>query len=407
MPIIKLLSIVAFMLNCSILLVSQDLQRDVTRDIIKYNFESKNFDTIAGVSFDIKMTSDRTNFDLGEMYPSSVPMDMPTENLSEGTQFTSPLVAKDQYSMVNYPVSTTIKLFKVSGNDLRDQCTGTMVGPRHVLTSAHCVLKPYTVEVVVEDLIAVAGYDVSMDTTDHIKAQVSDVYFLDEWNIGEGDDQALLELDEPIGYYTGWVSFGYNDDDEYFSGKNFHKFSYPTYRTPYNQYPFNGDTLYYSYGAIDYVADDFLGVIGHIKGAGGESGSSILYINNEDIYTSYGVLTWVGYYNHSRFNAERFNAFQHIVREAVLTNTSELLEDSEVVVYPNPSNDYINIEVNAADVDINSIGIFDISGRLIQVINTDYDRTRIDVAELPEGLYHLKMISKKGLVATKSFVKSK
>jgi len=401
-PITKLLSIVALLLNCSVLLVSQSL----TRDIIKYNFKSASFDTIAGVKYDGTIAIDQTNFDFGEMNPSAVPMDLPTENLSEGTNFTRPLVAKDQYSMVNYPVSTTIKLFKVNGNDLRDQCTGTMVGPKHVLTSAHCVLKPYTVEVVVKELLVVAGYDVSMDTTDHIKASVSDIYFLDRWNIGEGDDQALLELDEPIGYYTGWVSFGYNDDDEYFSGKNFHKFSYPTYRTPYNEFPFNGDTLYYSYGAIDYVADDFLGVVGHIKGVGGESGSSILYTNNEDVYTSYGVLTWVGYYNHSRFNAERFNAFEHIVGRSIATNTSELLSDSEVLLYPNPSNDHINIEFNTDDLNLSSIGLFDVNGRLINRTVTSSARVRIDLGDLPEGLYHLRMLSKQGLLATKSFIKT-
>lgn len=390
------------MLNCSVLLVSQSL----TRDIIKYNFESASFDTIEGIKYDGTIATDHTDFDFGEMYPSAVPMDMPTENLSEGTNFTRPQVAKDQYSMVNYPVSTTIKLFKVNGNDLRDQCTGTMVGPKHVLTSAHCVLKPYTVEVVVNELLVVAGYDVSMDTIDHIKASVSDIYFLDRWNIGEGDDQALLELDEPIGYYTGWVSFGYNDDDEYFAGKNFHKFSYPTYRTPYNKYPFNGDTLYYSYGAIDYVADDFLGVVGHIMGAGGESGSSILYTNNDDVYTSYGVLTWVGFYNHSRFNAERFNAFEHIVGRSIATNTSELIADSDVVLYPNPSNDHINIEFNTDELDLSSIGLFDVNGRLISRTNTNSDRIRIDIGGLPEGLYHLRMLSKKGLLATKSFIKS-
>jgi len=402
-PITKLLSIVALLLNCSVLLVSQSL----TRDIIKYNFEASTFDTIAGVTYDPSISSDRTEFNIGEMYPEDVPMEMPTINLSEGTNFTEPLVAKDRYSMANFPVSTTIKIFKTAGDGIRDQCTGTMVGPRHVLTSAHCAIKPYTVDIVVDKLIVAAAYDVSMDTTEHIKTSVSNMYFLDDWNIGEGDDQAILELDDPIGFYTGWVSFGYNDDDEYFSGKNFHKFSYPTYRTPYNKFPFNGDTLYYSYGAIDYVAKDFLGVIGHIKGAGGESGSSILYTNNDDDYTSYGVLTWVGYYNHSRFNAERFNAFEQIISKSMISNTESILDESEVLLFPNPSQDYVNVNVSTPDVALKSISLHNYNGRLVGVFGTNDNHARIDISMLPDGLYHVKMLSTKGLMATKSFVKSK
>ena len=402
MPIPKLLLIVALMLNCTVLLVSQNL----TRDIIKYNFKASSFDTISGVEYDVAIKQGQTNFNFGEMDPMDVPMDMPTQNLTEGTNFTKPLVAKDHYSMINYPVSTTIKLFKVNGGELRDQCTGTMVSPKHVLTSAHCVLKPYTVEVVVDELVVVAGYDVSMDSTLQIKVPVSDIYFLDKWNIGEGDDQALLELEDPIGYYTGWVSFGYNDDDEFFDAKNFHKFSYPTYNTPFNKYPFNGDTLYYSYGAIDYVADDFLGVIGHIQGAGGESGSSLLYTNNDDAYTSYGVLTWVGFYNHSRFTAERFHAFESIISTNLSTSTTSLLSESEVLLYPNPSSSHITLDVKT-DIKIERMTIHDISGRMIQSFHGVSNKSQIDISQLPDGLYHLQLIAKEGLLATKSFVKQK
>lgn len=403
MPISKLLSIVALLLNGSVLLVAQS----ITRDVIKYNFEASTFDTIAGVNYDPNISADRTEFNLGEMYPEDVPMEMPTINLSEGTNFTEPLVAKDRYSMANFPVSTTIKIFKTTADGIRDQCTGTMVGPRHVLTSAHCAIKPYTVDIVVDKLVVAAAYDVSMDTTEHIMASVSDLYFIDDWNIGQGDDQALLELDEPIGYYTGWVSFGYNDDDEYFADKNFHKFSYPTYRTPYNRFPFNGDTLYYSYGAIDYVAEDFLGVVGHIKGAGGESGSSILYTNNKDDYTSYGVLTWVGYYNHSRFNAERFSAFEQIIGKSIISNTESILDESEVILFPNPSKDYVNIKINTTSIKLKSISLHDNNGRLLGVFGTNNNRAQIDITMLADGLYHIKMLTTDGLKATKSFVKSK
>lgn len=399
MPLPKCSLVIALLLASTSMICSQSL----TRDIIKYNFASSSFDTLKGVSYDLNKTFGSTQLHFGEMSQMNVPLEQPTINLTEGTSFTKPLVAKDHYSMENYPMSTTIKLFKTAGNKLRDQCTGTMVSPRHVLTSAHCLLEPYSTNVVVDDLVIYAGYDVSMDSAKQIKANVVDAYFIDEWNIGEGDDQALLELDDNLGFYTGWVSFGYDEDDEFFKASNFHKFSYPTYNTPYNNYPFNGDTLYYSYGAIDYIADDFLGVVGHLTGAGGESGSSILYTNNDDVYTSYGVLTWVGYYNHSRFNAERFHALASIISNFVLTDTDEVDNSIQVSLFPNPATDRINISLDQS-YSLDRALITDNFGRVIYNYTPGQNRFDIEVGYLQAGLYHLSLTTDEGLFTTKSFV---
>lgn len=399
------MSLPKYSLVIAILLASTSMisSQSLTRDIIQYNFASATFDTLEGVSYDLNKTSGSTQLHFGQMPQMVVPLEKPTKNLTEGTSFTKPLVAKDRYSMENYPMSTTIKLFKTAGDNLRDQCTGTMVSPKHVLTSAHCMLEPYSTNVVVEDLVIYAGYDVSVDSAEQIKANVTNAYFIDEWNIGEGDDQVLLELDNNLGFYTGWVSFGYEEDDEFFRASNFHKFSYPTYNTPYNNYPFNGDTLYYSYGAIDYVVDDFLGVVGHLTGAGGESGSSIIYTNNEDVYTSYGVLTWVGYYNHSRFNAERFHALESIISNFVLTDTEEVDNTIQVNVYPNPATDRLNVSMDRS-YNLDRALIIDNSGRVIHNYIPGQNEFDIEVSHLSSGLYHLSLTTEEGVFTTKSFV---
>ena len=403
MPIPKVLLVIATVLWSTSMLDAQSL----TRDIIKYNFASATFDTLPGVAYELSASSGSSDFYFGEMSPMSVPLEQPTQHLTEGTNFTKPLVAKEHYSMENYPMSTTIKLFKTTATDeLRDQCTGTMVSPRHVLTSAHCLLEPYSTNVVVDNLVTYAGYDVSVDASRQIKAMVTNAYFLDDWNIGRGDDQALLELDENLGFYTGWVSFGFEEDDEFFRSRNFHKFSYPTYNTPYNNYPFNGDTLYYSYGALDHVVDDFLGVVGHIKGAGGESGSSILYTNNEDVYTSYGVLTWVGYYNHSRINAERFHAMESIISTSILTDTEELNDQLSVQIYPNPAVDQLHISLDN-EIRLTKVILHDNSGRVLG--NYSFPVTKdasISVNHLQSGLYHLSLVTDEGSFTTKSFIKN-
>lgn len=380
--------------------------QEMSRPIISYDFALQQFDTLEAVAYDVNVKSAKTTFSFGEMDPQSLPQDLPLENLIEGTNFSKPASLSEGKSMTSFPISTTIKLFKVTGDSYRDQCTGVMVSDRHVLTSAHCVLEPYKTNIHAKQLVATAGYNVDMPTAEHISSKVMKMYFIDEWNIGNGDDQALLELAEPIGDYTGWISMGFNDNDDFFLDKPFQKLSYPTYRTPFNDYPFNGDTLYHAYGPIDYVHENFIGVVGHLKGAGGESGSSFIYTNNKDEFTSYGVLTWLGNYNHSRFTSERYHAFEQILAPHVY-QMADNAGDDNIMIYPNPTSGFLDMKLLSNENSYDNLEIYNNMGIRLYSNAVYANRLQLDLSSYPDGQYYIRLSSKEGKSISKTIVKAR
>ena len=75
-------------------------------------------------------------------------------------------------------------------------------------------------------------------------------------------------------------------------------------------------------------------------------------------------------------------------------------------LYPNPSSEWIHITVES-DISVNEITIFDLYGKVIKrkaPIGMNAGSHRIDVSNLPAGLYFLAVRTSTGS-ATKKFVK--
>jgi len=76
----------------------------------------------------------------------------------------------------------------------------------------------------------------------------------------------------------------------------------------------------------------------------------------------------------------------------------EHLLDRSITVYPNPSQNLINIEANTA---INSVQVYDIQGRLLMTHLANDSKTVIDISDKANGVYFFKIYSEKGMKVEK------
>jgi len=73
----------------------------------------------------------------------------------------------------------------------------------------------------------------------------------------------------------------------------------------------------------------------------------------------------------------------------------------QVLVYPNPTEGTLNIEVEKAD-DLNSISVIDVIGRTVTQISTfGNTKTVVDLSHLVDGVYHVNLNSAKGVTTKK------
>ncbi len=89
-----------------------------------------------------------------------------------------------------------------------------------------------------------------------------------------------------------------------------------------------------------------------------------------------------------------------VINQQVLTNQSFEL-NNKVAIYPNPANDFINIQSNSL---INKTEIYDLNGRIISDENFNSTNIILDINNLSNGIYIIKIEVKNGFNIQK-FVK--
>ena len=75
-----------------------------------------------------------------------------------------------------------------------------------------------------------------------------------------------------------------------------------------------------------------------------------------------------------------------------------------VQLYPNPTNATIEIRLDEAQLQVRECRIYDIYGKLMNIVPVTTDVTKIDVTHFAAGVYFVRMNSEKGTI-TKKFVK--
>jgi hypothetical protein len=99
-------------------------------------------------------------------------------------------------------------------------------------------------------------------------------------------------------------------------------------------------------------------------------------------------------------NASDWSASLFVTTKNVGINS--WLENS-VNLYPNPAKEYFDIRING-DVNVTSMEVYDVYGKLLNAMNVVENPTRINVSNLANGMYFVRVNTEAGAV-TKTFVK--
>jgi hypothetical protein len=133
----------------------------------------------------------------------------------------------------------------------------------------------------------------------------------------------------------------------------------------------------------------------------------------EPLFERQGDIGWNYIQGRDQDNANRgfFDRKSPLVRARV--NSGEVgIDDSEMedkfLVYPNPANDIVNVNITLTNAENTTINVRDISGKVIQTINlgtvNGEQKVAISVAEFSTGVYFIEMTNTNGK-QVKKFVK--
>lgn len=367
--------------------------------LMVYNYNQNQLDSLY-VEYDSTTVSASTDYNIGtfDSEIEELEEDFPTQNTFPNSQFTTKRRAADDFNITSFPIRTSVKIFYIQNDSLMDLCSGSVVSEEHILTAAHCALNFDENEVSYDSLYVCPIFNNGVMNNQFECSHVEKVYFFDQWN-GLTEDLALLELEVPLGRKTGWLGIGFNEVENYHSNNIYYKFSYPSapiFQLDPNEY--NGDTLYYNYGKIDIVFPYQLGVMNAFA-IPGESGSSLIRVKENEVYRSYGVLSYSNNIRHARFNNWKYYAFESIINNPTVSTSNQNILETKI--YPNPT--VGTFEIGNLELDaLKDLRIYDNLGRNVVFSRNDHS---LDVSNLSNGIYNLVIHFNDNKVTTHRIIK--
>ena len=368
------------------------------RRLVAYDVIHKTLDTLKLPDFDLTLSHEKTSHNIGSYNDMQEHLVLlpPTENVVEGTQFSLKKPASEDYDINNFPLRTSVKLFHWENDSLKGNCSGSMISKKHILTAFHCIVDREEDLPAYDSLLVCPVFDNGEIYDIFGCSRVKRILYFEDWSLTD-TDISVLELEEPLGDNTGWISIGFDADDTSLMEGIFYKFSYPLFSLPsLDPREYNGDTLYYSYGAADNVSDYYFGV-NKAWGIPGESGSSLIKIEGGTSYTSYGVLTWANNLLHSRLTNWKYFAIKSVIESELVSNLPILQGQLHLSIFPNPTSGNLKLTCNES-FELQKIVVYDIAGNVVLEVSDISNEMTLDLSPFAQGTYYLVAIARNELI---------
>ena len=125
--------------------------------------------------------------------------------------------------------------------------------------------------------------------------------------------------------------------------------------------------------------------------------------SNTNSYTITGLTNNTSYQIQVQANCGDGNLSDWSPAITVTTVGIENWLENSVTLYPNPANEYVDIRVDG-DLNVTTMEVYDVYGKLINTVTVVDNPTRINVSNLANGMYFVRVTTEEGVV-TKTFVK--